>query len=473
MTSLNTYFSQLVSALHHLVFWEIGGIPLTIAWIAIAGIIFTFKLRLINIWGFPHAIAVLLGKYDHNDHPGDVSHFQAMATALSATVGLGNIAGVAIAIDLGGLGAVFWMTVVGFLGMSTKLIECTLGQKYRQIDPKGAIAGGPMYYLSNGLAELGQPRLGRFLAGSFALLCVGSSLGAGNMFQANQSLAALEIVFADLSPWRGIYGLGLAFLVGLVIIGGIRRISTVAGSLVPIMLTIYIGLCLWVIGQHATAIPTALATILHDSVQPQAIEGGIVGVIVQGVRRSVFSNAAGTGSAAIAHAAAQSPEPARQGIVALLEPFIDTVIICNLTALAIATSQVTGQHLNGIELTAQAFGNTVSWFPAVLALVVLLFAFSTIVSWSYYGEQCWTYLFGHQTTLLFKLLFLTALGIGAIVNLDSVVDFSDTMLVLMAIPNLWGCYCLCDRAIAEINTYFAQLGEGGEGEEIGIVTDNQ
>ncbi|MFP4297125.1 MAG: alanine/glycine:cation symporter family protein [Spirulinaceae cyanobacterium] len=457
MPDINTYFSQLVTTLHHLVFFEIGGIQIAIAWIVIASIFFTLRLKFINIRGFRHAIAVLLGKYDNDDDPGEVSHFQAMATALSATVGLGNIAGVAIAIDLGGLGAVFWMTMVGLLGMATKFVECTLGQKYREVKPDGTIAGGPMYYLSQGFRDRGQPRFGQFLAGSFALLCVGSSFGAGNMFQANQSLAALSAVFTGLERWQGWYGVGLAFFVGLVILGGISRIGRVASNLVPAMLFIYIGLCFWVIGQHAANLPSAIATICHDAFSPNALEGGLVGAIVQGVRRSVFSNAAGTGSAAIAHAAAKTPEPVRQGILALLEPFIDTVLICNLTALAIATSQVTGENLSGIELTAQAFGNTVSWFPAVLAIVVFLFAFSTIISWSYYGEQCWVYLLGTQFTFVFKLLFLVALAIGSVVDLSAVVDFSDIMLVLMAIPNLLGCYLLSDRVAFDLKTYFTNL----------------
>lgn len=459
--ALDAGFSRVVATLETVVFFEIGGMPLIVLWMIAGSLFFTLRLGFINIRGMRHALAVLLGKYDAPEEEGEVSHFQAMATALSATVGLGNIAGVAIAIDLGGPGVVLWMTLAGLLGMSAKFVECTLGQKYRRVKPDGTIAGGPMYYLAQGLRELGWPNLGKGLAIAFALLCVGSTFGVGNMFQANQSFAAIAAVVPAFADWNWLYGILLAAITGLVIIGGISRIGTVAGNLVPAMLGIYTAMCLWIVCHHFADLPLAIATIVRDAFVPQAVSGGIVGVLVCGVQRSVFSNGAGGGTAAIAHAAARTQEPVREGILASLEPFIDTVVICNLTAIAIIVTGVYRSsdptQMGGVELTAMAFGSAISWFPAILAVVVVLFAFSSIIACSYYGEQCWSYLFGDRTTIVFKFLFLSSLFVGSVTHLGVVLDFSDMMILLMSVPNLLGCFLLSNRVAADLKHYLTRL----------------
>lgn len=460
LSLLDTGFSQLVAALEKVVFVRVGEIPLIILWIIVCGLFFTLRLGFINLRGFKHAFAVLLGKYDNPEETGEVSHFQAMATALSATVGLGNIAGVAIALELGGPGVVFWMTLAGLLGMSAKFVECTLGQKYRIVRPDGTILGGPMYYLTRGLAELGRPQFGKGLAISYALLCAGSTVGVGNMFQANQSFAAIAAVIPAAARWSWLYGLVLAAIAGLVIIGGISRIGTVAGNLVPAMLLLYAAMCLWIVFHHLADLPPVCTTIIREAFFPKAIGGGLVGVLACGIQRSVFSNGAGAGTAAIAHAAARTQEPIREGILASLEPFIDTIVICNLTAIAIVVTGVedgSSAHIGGVELTAAAFRASISWFPAILALVVVLFAFSTIIASSYYGEQCWRYLFGDRTTIVFKVLFLLGLFVGSVTNLGAVLNFSDMMMVLMVVPNLLGCFLLSNSVARDLDCYWTRL----------------
>ncbi|MDY6784560.1 MAG: alanine/glycine:cation symporter family protein [Cyanobacteriota bacterium] len=464
--TLDTAFAQLVATMERLVLVEIAGIPLAVLWILLGGIFLTIRLGFINIWGFKHALQLLMGRGETVRGEGEVSRIQAMATALSATVGLGNIAGVAIAIELGGPGAVFWMTCAGFLGMSVKLVECTLGQMYRVVKADGTIAGGPPYYLSRGLATLGKPRLGKGLGAMFALCCLGSTLGAGNMFQANQSFAAVATIAPALQNWGWLYGLILAGITGVVIIGGLQRIGAVVGHLVPAMLALYAGACLWIAIAHLHALPDAIATIVREAFAPQAVGGGFVGTLIQGFQRSIFSNGAGSGTAAIAHSAARTSKPIRQGLLASLEPFIDTVIVCNLTAIAIvvtrAYSSANSSHVRGIAMTEAAFRTGADWLPLVLAFIVLLFAFSTIVSWSYYGEQCWAYLFGDRTTLIFKLLFITCLFIGSVTDISTIIHFSDIMLLLMAVPNLFGCFLLCEQVVAEVKDYFPLSGGAGE-----------
>ena len=418
LNEIEQAFAQAVTGLEHTLFFSIYGLPLVVLWLMGGAIFFTLRMAFINIRAFPHAIAVVMGRYDNPDEPGEVSHFQALATALSATVGLGNIAGVAIAIQLGGPGALLWMTVAGLLGMTSKFVECTLGQKYRVVHPDGTVAGGPMYYLSQGLAEMGLKPLGQSLAVAFALICIVASCGGGNMFQANQSYVAIASMIPFLADHRWVYGLAIAILVGLVIIGGIRRIAAVTGAIAPIMAAIYMLAAAWILWVHADQIPHACQIIFDQAINPQAIEGGFFGVMAQGIRRGVFSNEAGVGSAAIAHAAARTNEPVREGIVALLEPFIDTVVICNMTGLVCI---VTGAYLdssatgpNGVTLTAVAFASVLDWFPILLSVAVCLFAFSTMISWSYYGERCWIYLFGDRTILLYKLVFIVCVFLGTV-----------------------------------------------------------
>ncbi len=452
-----------VNALEKTLFFSIGGLPLVILWLLVGATYFTLRMGLINIRAFRHAIAVTLGRYDDPNEPGEVNHFQAIATALSATVGLGNIAGVAIGIQLGGPGAVVWMTLAGFLGMSSKFVECTLAQQYRTVRPDGTIAGGPMYYLSHGLDKLGLPSLGRWLAFAFALLCAIGALGGGNMFQANQTQAAIAQIFPLIDQYPWIYGLLLTAMVGVVIVGGIQRIGTVAGTIVPTMAGLYVLSGVWVIVANLPAVPGAIALITREAFSPQAIEGGMIAVMVQGLRRGLFSNSAGVGSAAIAHAATRTKEPVREGIVASLEPFIDTIVICNLTALVCVVTnayQTAPDAALGFELVAIAFGQAVSGFSIMLTVAVCLFAFSTIISWGYYGEQCWRYLTGDRWLAAYRVVYVAATFVGTVTQPSAVLAFSDMMLFAIAIPNLLGCMLLSNQVAAALKDYWQRLQTG-------------
>ncbi|MDY6936829.1 MAG: alanine/glycine:cation symporter family protein [Cyanobacteriota bacterium] len=456
--TLNAFFEQLVEWLSNVLFFKIGNIPFIIIWLIGGALFFTIRMSFINIRAFKHAIFVVLGHYDDPEEEGELTHFQALSAALSATVGLGNIAGVAIAISIGGPGAVLWMTLAGLFGMSSKFVECTLAQKYRVVKPDGHISGGPMYYLSRGLADRGLRPFGKVLAVVFSILCIGASFGGGNMFQANQSYAAVANII-PIPNWA--YGLFVAILVGLVILGGIQRIGSVAAALVPSMCLIYVIAALWILLTNIGQIPTAFGTIVQGAISPEAVEGGLVGVLVQGVRRAAFSNEAGIGSAPIAHAAARTHEPVREGIVALLEPFIDTVVICNMTALVVV---ITGAYqqadLSGVEMTSAAFETAIGWFPIVLSIAVFLFAFSTMISWSYYGERAWTFLFGEESMSVYRVLFVVCVFLGAIFNLGAVLDFADIMLLSMAFPNILGAVLLSDRVAADTQDYMQRLSSG-------------
>ena len=462
--AIDTVFSTIVAAIQTVLFFSIAGMPLIILWIIAGSIFCTVRMGFINLRGFKHAIDIARGKYDNQNSSetgGEVTAFQALATALSGTIGLGNIAGVAIAIQMGGPGAVFWMTLAAILGMSNKFVECTLGMKYRNLNPDGSVSGGPMYYLSEGLSKRGMPQFGKILAVLFAIFCVGASFGGGNMFQVNQSFAALSAVLPQIADYDWLYGILVAFLVGLVIVGGISRIGVVTSRLVPAMVVIYLAICVWILSTMVNQIPTACVTIVREAFNPGAIEGGIIGILVQGIRRSAFSNGAGLGSAAIAHSAAKTEQPIQEGIVAILEPFIDTVIICNLTALAIVITGMYGDRVapgtSGSQLTAMAFASVLDWFPLVLSVVIVLFGFSTLITWSYYGQQCWGYLFGEETTLIYKGIFLFFVFVGAVVNLGSVVDFSDMMLLAMSLPNLIGCILMSGEVAQDLQKYWLDL----------------
>ncbi|MCB9795481.1 MAG: alanine:cation symporter family protein [Alphaproteobacteria bacterium] len=426
-------------------------------------------MSFINLRGFGHAIAVTRGDYDNPDDPGEVSHFQALSAALSATVGLGNIAGVAIAVSVGGPGAIFWMIVAGFLGMSSKFTECTLGQMYRVMDEHGRVSGGPMRYLRVGLEELGLGPLGRIFAGLFALMCIGGSLGGGNMFQANQSQAALAELVPFFAEHPEVYGVILAVAVGAVIIGGIKSIGKAAGVIVPVMCGIYVLAALFILLANAAHIPDAFATIVGQAFTPEAGYGGVIGVLVQGFRRAAFSNEAGVGSASIAHSAASTDEPVREGIVALLEPFIDTIVVCTMTGLVVViTGAYTQDTGDGVLMTSAAFGSVISWFPIVLSVAVVLFAFSTMISWSYYGERCWHYLFDSYVpvehhdalSLAYKLVFLVFVVFGSVFKLGNVLDFSDLMILGMAFPNIFGAVLLSGKVKAALDDYWGRFKSG-------------
>ncbi|MEM9984995.1 MAG: alanine/glycine:cation symporter family protein, partial [Bacteroidota bacterium] len=379
---------------------EVMFLPIVIVVLILGALIFTVYFGFVNIRRFGLAINVVRGVYSDPNEEGEVSHFQALTAALSGTVGLGNIAGVAIAISVGGAGATFWMILAGLLGMSSKFVECTLGVKYRTIDRKGEVSGGPMYYLSQGLANRGLKRLGQVFAAFFAVMCIGGSFGGGNMFQVNQafkqfsSLSFIENTWIAANGWA--FGVIMAGLVAIVIIGGIRSIASVTDKIVPFMTVMYVLAALVIIGMYISEVPQTFVDIFEGAFAPKAIAGGFIGVLIQGFRRGAFSNEAGVGSASIAHSAVKTNNPASEGIVALLEPFIDTVVVCTMTALVII---ITGNHLDpsasdGVTLTSQAFSSEIPFFKYLLALAVILFAFSTMITWSYYGLKAWTYLFG-------------------------------------------------------------------------------
>lgn len=435
-------------------------IPFIVVWLAVAALFFTFRMGFINIRGFRHAIDLARGKYDDPNAPGRVTHFQALATAVSGTVGLGNIAGVAVAVSLGGAGATFWLIVAGFLGMSTKFVECTLGVKYRHIGEDGRIFGGPMNYLSQGLEKRNMKGFGKVLAIVFAVLAVGGSFGGGNMFQANQ---AFEQLSGQVEMFQGqgfLFGIVTAILVGAIIIGGISSIAKVTEKLVPIMAVIYVSACLIVIGVNIENLGMAFQAIFDGAFNSSALKGGVIGVLIIGFQRAAFSNEAGVGSAAIAHSAAKTNHPPSEGFVSLLEPFIDTIVVCTLTSLVLI---FTGMHevegMAGAQLTSDAFATVISWFPVVLALAVFLFAISTMISWSYYGMRAWTYLFGRsrRSELMYKGLFLIFVVIGSSISLGAVLDFSDMMILLMAFPNIIGLYIMSGEVKGDLNGYLRDL----------------
>ena len=468
-SQINDAFGGVVGAMAEVLFWQIPGlgVPLVVAWLAAGAVYFTLRMAFVNVRLFRHAIDVVRGRYDDPSEPGEVSHFQALSAALSATVGLGNIAGVAIAVGIGGPGAVFWMVVAASFGMTSKFVECTLGLKYRSIDSAGNLTGGPMQYLDKGLRELGAGAFGKVLAVIFAVLCIGGSFGGGNMFQVSQSYGALNDVLPfDLS--RSVFGLLMAGAVGVVIIGGIRSIARVADKIVPLMVLLYISASLFVLFSHASHIPEAFGRILAEAFAPKAGLGGVIGVLIVGVKRAAFSNEAGVGSASIAHSAARTEEPIREGVVALLEPFIDTIVVCTMTGLVIVITGVADDPANagliransGAVLTGLAFGQVISWFPKVLSICILLFAYSTMISWSYYGERCFTWLFGAGSSMAYKLLFLVFVYIGAVSSMSNVLDFSDLMILGMAFPNIIGLVALSGRVKADLDAYVAKLSSG-------------
>jgi AGCS family alanine or glycine:cation symporter len=444
-------------------------IPLVLVWLIIAATIFTFYFRFINLRAFKHGFHLVRGDYNDPHAAGEVTHFQALATALSGTVGLGNIAGVAVAVSLGGPGATFWMILAGLLGMSSKFTECTLGVKYRNEYEDGTVSGGPMYYLTKGLKERGFPKLGKVLAVLFAIFCIGGSFGGGNMFQANQSFSQLVNVTGGEASWLAdkgwLFGLVVAIAVGMVIIGGIKGIARVTSKIVPFMAIIYVTAGLIIIFVNLSAVPAAFTAIFNGAFSPEGIAGGVIGVLFQGFKRAAFSNEAGIGSAAIAHSAVQTNRPVTEGIVALYEPFVDTVVVCTITALVIIITGTWDPSVDpgaGVQLTSKAFESSISWFPYILSVAVVLFAFSTMISWSYYGLKCFTFLFGESRAvdITYKLLFLFFVVVGSSMQLGAVIDFSDAMIFAMAFPNILGLYFLLPVVKRELNEYWEDYKHG-------------
>lgn len=458
METINDTLSKIVG--------YVWGIPLVIILVG-TGLALTVLLGFVQFRGFNHALAVIRGKYDNPNDPGEISHFQALCTALAATVGLGNISGVAVAIGSGGPGAVFWMVLVGLVGMVTKYSECTLSIMYREVDEKGVVRGGPMYYIERGLGPAFKP-----LAVFFAVCCVFATAGAANMFQTNQVATILEYNF-KIPTW--VTGVTIMIMTALVLIGGIKRIGQVTSKLVPLMAGIYFLGALIIIAMRFDQIPAVIAQIFDGAFNGTAAAGGFAGVVVrevitQGVRRACFSNEAGIGSAPIAHSAAATNEPVREGVVALLEPFIDTVIICSMTAMVILLSgewmvqhEMTGKaaDIKGVLLTSLAFDKVLPGFGTYFVpIAVFLFAYSTLLSWSYYGERSIDYLFGEKAILPYKIVFCSLAVVGAMWKLGPVLDFSDIMFGLMVIPNLIAVWLLFPKLKAETKSYFTRLKNG-------------
>lgn len=479
--TVNGIFASSTGWFVNLIFSNFPGtsFPWIVGWLVVAATVFTVYFGVIQFRAFGHAIALVKGDYSDPNDAGEVSHFQALATALSGTVGLGNIAGVAVAIGIGGPGATFWMILAGLLGMASKFTECTLGVKYRNEYPNGTVSGGPMYYLTKGFAERGMPG-GKFLAVMFSIFCILGALGGGNMFQANQAHAQLTNVFGNYPGW--ITGFIFAGIVFAVIVGGLKSIARVTEKVVPLMGIIYVGTALIIIAMNYDKIGWALGQIFAGAFTGLGVAGGLVGALIQGFRRAAFSNEAGVGSAAIAHSAVRTKEPITEGFVSLLEPLIDTVIVCTMTALVII---ITGQLISdpntglyvlneagtaiqtvgdtsGVALTSAAFSSSIGGFKYVLALAVILFAFSTMISWSYYGLKAWTYLFGEGKAqeLTFKSIFCVFVVIGASASLGPVIDFSDAAIFAMAVVNIIGLYVLMPIVKRELNSYWSRLKSG-------------
>lgn len=446
----------------------IGGVdvPLIVVWLIAGAAFFTVFLRGINVRGFRHAIRIVRGLEDEEDDPGDVNHFQALTTAVSGTVGVGNIAHVAVAVSVGGAGAAFWLVVAGFLGMASKFAECTLGVKYRRENPDGTVSGGPMYFLERGLAERGWGRLGRGLALYYGVCVIFGSVGVG-MFQANQAFVQFVAATGDTESFAHgqgwVFGAFLAVSVAAVILGGIRVIARVTSGLVPAMAFLYISTGLFVIGSHLDRVPGALVRIVTEAFSPAGAVGGVLGVVVLGFRRAAFSNEAGIGSSSIAHSAVKTSEPLTQGFVAMLEPFIDTVIVCSVTALVITTGldpqELGTGAVSGVELTSKAFAQVVTWFPPVLSIVVFLFAYSTLISWSYYGLEGCVYLFGpsKRIRLAFNLFYCFCAIVGCATTLAAILKFSDAMIFAMSFANLIGLYFLAPGLRADLDAYWARV----------------
>ena len=478
---MNAIFEQLNSILASVFFFDVffgqvegSTMPFIVAWLIVGGVFLTFRFGFINVRMFSHSFKIITGKYRTADDVGEITPFQSLTTALSATVGLGNIAGVAIAIAIGGPGATFWMILAGFFGMTLKFTEVTLAQIYREERPDGRLMGGAMQYLSKGLAAKGHKSLGKGLAVLFSILAIGGSLGAGNAFQASQALGAISERVPFFQSYPIVFGIILAAIVGFVIIGGIKRIASTAEKIVPLMVVIYLLASMWILIVNAPAVPAAIATIFHEAFAPTSAAGGLIGVLVQGFKRAAFSSEAGIGSAAIVHSTASVKYPVRQGMVALYEPFIDTIVICTMTALVIVTTGVydpSGEFANlvatkqGAALTSAAFGTVISWFPVILSFSIVLFAFSTMISWSYYGERSWTYLFGEKYTLLYKLLFISFTVMASVTSASAILDFSDLLILSMALPNLIGLYMLQGDVKSNLNAYMIKWKNGELDEE--------
>jgi len=459
VAGVNNIFGIFVKYIATVLFYKIVGFPLIVLVLLIGAITFTLYFRFINIRGFKHSIDIIKGKYDNPNDTGQISHFQALTSALSATIGLGNIAGVAVAVSLGGPGAVFWMMLIAVFSMTAKFVSATLGQLYRTVHDDGSISGGPMYYLDRGLKEQGFGTFGKVLGVLYAIFIIGGAFGGGNMFQANQSYELVGTL-TGIPSW--IYGIILMVIVAAVIMGGIERIGKTTEKIVPTMVVLYVAASLFIIVLNIDKLPGVIVSIFSQAFTPSATYGGFMGVIIVGIKRAVFSNEGGVGSAAIAHSAAKTDEPVREGIVAMIGPFIDTIVICFMTASVILITAdqnplINKEGIQGAQLTAGAFGSVISWFPYILSLVVFLFSYSTMISWYYYGEKGWRYLSSSTSSLIFyKALFLGCIFIGSVSSLSNVIDFSDMMILSCAVPNIIGAFFLLPKLKTHLNDYWSR-----------------
>ena len=504
ITAIDNVFGIFVGYIAKVLFYEILGFPFIVLVLLAGAITFSFYFRFINIRGFRHSIEIIRGKYDNPNDIGQISHFQALTSALSATIGLGNIAGVAIAVAQGGPGAVFWMMFIAVFSMSAKFVSASLAQIYRKVNPDGSISGGPMYYLDYGLKKKGMAGFGRILGIMYAIFIIGGAFGGGNMFQANQSyeLVATQVPLLAANSW--LYGIILAGLVALVILGGIVRIGKATEKIVPLMVLIYVGASLWIILLNLERLPGVINSIFTQAFTPEAFYGGMIGVLVIGIKRAVFSNEGGVGSAAIAHSAAKTDEPIREGIVAMIGPFIDTIVICFMTASVLlitledndllkeynsakqevylselvlvsadgadakssaettlaAAQERLGLAAKGAQFTSNAFSSVFPWFPIILSIVVFLFSYSTMISWYYYGDKGWNYLFGSKSIPIYQAIFLGCIMLGTVTKLGNVLDFSDMMILSCAFPNIIGAFFLLPEIKSALNNYWTRYQKG-------------
>ncbi|MFF9500924.1 alanine/glycine:cation symporter family protein [Streptomyces sp. NPDC014656] len=494
--AVSGFFEPIATWLGEVVFYSVPvagtQLPLIVAWLVVAGLVFTGWFGFVQLRKFRLAVDVVRGKYDEKGSAGEVNHFQALTAAVSGTVGLGNIAGVAVAVSIGGPGATFWMILCGLLGMATKFVEVTLGVKYREVHADGTVSGGPMHYLPKGLAErFGKngKTLGKVLAvlASFMVLFFG--LFGGNLFQVNQSYAQLVSVTGGEDGMMGssagalFFGVLIAALVGIVLLGGIRSIASVTSKLVPAMAGIYIAACLVVIAVNVTAVPAAVSTIIEGAFNPQGVAGGVLGALIIGFKRAAFSNEAGLGSAPIAHSAVKTKHPASEGLVALLEPFIDTVVICTMTALTIVIANPAsyvevrngGDSIGGVTITSDAFGTVLPWFPYILTIAVMLFAISTVLTWGYYGLKAWTHLFGRSraSEITYKVVYTVFAVAGSLLTLQTLIDMADAVLFMLAVINIIGLYLLAPVVKRELNSFLAFAKRRDAGLDSGEDTDQE
>ncbi len=468
---INAATAPVANIIKQIVFFKIpvfgAELPMVVLWLITGAAFFTFYMGFINIRGFKHAIQLIRGDYSDPQSHGEISHFQALSTAISGTVGIGNIGGVAVAVTVGGAGATFWLIIAGFLGMSTKFVECTLGVKYRNEFSDCHVSGGPMYYLKQGFADRGMAGFGKFMGSFYAIGIFIGALGIGNMFQSNQAYVQLnQVTGGALDGYGWLVGLVMATIVFAVIIGGIKSIAKVAEKIVPFMAVFYCLFAITVIIMNADVIPQAISNIFTGAFTGEGVTGGALGAMIIGFQRAVFSNEAGIGSASIAHSAVKTNEPVTEGIVSLLEPFIDTIVICTITALVIGTAQVAdpafANGAEGVAMTSAAFEREFSWFPVPLAFAAVLFAFSTMIAWSYYGLKGWTYLFGESalSQLNYKVIFCIFVVLGCVVQLGPILDISDALVFLICVPNILGLYFFAPMVKREMKSYFARIDSG-------------